>query len=271
MQSPPGTHDLPSALSQFDRLAQRLGGARPAVFLDYDGTLTPIVERPDLAVMGAGMKQVLGALGALCPVAIVSGRACDDVRSLVGIDNIYYAGNHGFEIEGPKGSGIREERGLEYLDDVEAVRKRLLPLVEQVEGAMVENKRFSLSLHYRLAEPGRVPDLERAVDDAIRDYPRLRKHKGKMVFEIRPRIEWDKGRAVMWLLQALGLDQPGVVPVYLGDDTTDEDAFRAVRGRGIGILVADEPRESCASFVLRDTGEVLQFMHKLVRTLECAA
>ena len=139
--------------------------------------------------------------------------------------------------------------------------------MEAVAGAIVEDKGFSLSVHYRLADPARIPELERAVDAALADQPRLRKHHGKMVFEVRPRIEWDKGRAVLWLLEALGLDHPGIFPLYLGDDVTDEDAFRALRGRGVGILVADTPGESCAEFTLRDTSEVRQFLDRLAKLL----
>jgi alpha,alpha-trehalase len=109
--------------------------------------------------------------------------------------------------------------------------------------------------------------VEEAVDAALKANPELRKTYGKKVFELRPRIDWDKGRAVLWLLAALGLDRPDVLPLYLGDDDTDEDAFVALAGRGIGILVADRPQETAAEYRLKDPDAVGRFLHALTTTL----
>src|SRR5436305_13633197 len=132
-----------------------------------------------------------------------------------------------------------------------------------IEGVFVEPKRFAISIHFRLADESRLPEIERAVDAAAAAEPGLRKGHGKKLFELRPDLYWDKGRALLWLLEALGLDHPGTLPFYIGDDLTDEDAFHAIQGRGIGILVAVEPRETAAEYQLRDTEEVRPLLERL--------
>ena len=260
--------DLPSALERLPELARRLAGRRAVVFLDYDGTLTPIVARPELAVLAPDAREALRRLARVATVAVVSGRALADVRALVGLDDIVYAGNHGFEIRGPGGTALSYEVGREFLDDVARVRDVLAQRVGLIPGAWVEDKAHSLSVHYRQTPPEHVADVEAAVDGALADAPRLRKHHGKKVFEIRPRIDWDKGRAVLWLLEALGLEGAGVLPFYLGDDVTDEDAFRALAGPGVGMLVAKAPRASAAGYRLRDPDEVREFLEGLASRLE---
>jgi len=260
--------DLPSALESLHELARSLAARRAVVFLDYDGTLTPIVAHPDLAVLAPDAREALRRLARVATVAVVSGRALADVRALVGLDDIVYAGNHGFEIRGPGGTELSYEVGREFIDDVAGVRAVLAQRVEPVPGAWVEDKTHSLSVHYRQTPEESVAGLEAAVDAALADAPRLRKHHGKKVFEIRPRIDWDKGRAVLWLLEALGLEGADVLPFYLGDDVTDEDAFRALAGRGLGVLVAEAPRASAANYRLRDPDEVREFLAGLASRLE---
>ena len=97
--------------------------------------------------------------------------------------------------------------------------------------------------------------------------PELRKTGGKKVFEVRPRMDWDKGKAVLWLLDALGLDRPEVTPIYIGDDLTDEDAFAALKERGISLLVSERPLPTAADYRLRDTEEVGDFLETLSKML----
>jgi alpha,alpha-trehalase len=108
-----------------------------------------------------------------------------------------------------------------------------------------------------------VPEVERAVDEALAGRSGLVKTGGKKVFELRPAVEWDKGRAVVWLLEALDLDGPDVTPLYVGDDVTDEDAFRALHERGIGILVTELPRASAARYSLQDPREVRELLDRV--------
>jgi trehalose 6-phosphate phosphatase len=192
-----------NALEHFDEIEARLAGKRPSVFLDYDGTLTPIVARPELAVLGDEMRAVLRDLAARCSVAIVSGRDMQDVRKLVGLDDLVYAGSHGFDIAGPNGLRIQHEQGAAFTAAVEQAVARLRPEVSGIDGSLIEPKRYAVAVHYRQVADADVPKLEGIVDRVIEAVPKLRKTHGKKVFELRPRFDWDKGKAVLWLLSAL--------------------------------------------------------------------
>lgn len=262
--------DLPSAAGRYDEIAGRLEDADAAVFLDYDGVLSPIVAHPDLAVLSAEMRAVLTELAAVTTVAVVSGRDVADVREKVQLPGIYYAGSHGFDIIGPDGDPVVDER-LErfhvYLDPLDQVAKILENRLAGVAGARVERKRFAIAIHFRQVADEDYPTLEAAVLETAPRVPLLRVEAGKRIFEFRPDFAWDKGRAVEWLLGELDLDPPNVVPLYLGDDTTDEDAFRMVRTRGIGIVVGREGEPSLARYALEDTDEVRVFLSRLTADL----
>lgn len=264
---------LPSALAALDRLREEIGSRRPAFFLDYDGTLTPIVERPEDALLPGATREVLRRLAARYPVVVVSGRGREDVARLVDLPELAYAGSHGFDIEGPAGDGAAlRYRPAEDAEPLVAAATRALEAeLAGVPGAQVEPKRYSVAVHYRRVAPERTAEVEAAVDRELAGRPGLRKTHGKKVFELRPDLDWDKGRAVSWLLRALGLDRPEVAPVYVGDDVTDEDAFRALRRQGVsgrpgglGVLVAEEPRETAARYRLRDPEEVRRFLERFL-------
>lgn len=253
----------PNALAHFDDLERALHGRTPALFLDYDGTLTPIVARPELATLSSSMREALRRVAQAWPTAIVSGRGRDDVTALVGITELHYAGSHGFDISGPRVEGGRHEVDPALAPIVAAAAADLRQRTAAIPGVLVEDKRFAVAVHYRLVEDSLVAEVQRQVDEALRDRPALRKAGGKKVFELRPAMPWDKGRAVLWLLSELGLDTPDVVPVYVGDDETDEDAFGALENRGIGILVTELPRPTRASHSLQDVEEVGMLLERL--------
>jgi alpha,alpha-trehalase len=242
---------LASALDSLDEIARLLHGKRPVVFLDYDGTLTPIVARPELAVLSNQMRSTLRDLARVHTVAIVSGRDRADVEQLVQIDSLVYAGSHGFDIVGP-GLELQHQEGTKYAPVLSRAADEIEGQVGGIEGALVERKRYAVATHYRLVAEGDLPAIEEAVAQAAAAHPELRRTGGKKVYELRPRLDWDKGKAVTWLLEALDLDQPDVVPFYLGDDETDEDAFRALESRGIGVLVAEEPGTTRARYSTAD-------------------
>jgi trehalose-phosphatase len=259
----------PSALEHWEEVARRLAGPRhrhrPAVFLDYDGTLSPIAPRPELATLPEPTREVLRRLAARGPVAILSGRGREDVAALVGLSDLTYAGSHGFDIAGPT---LRREIGDGIPEKIDRASARLREELSGIEGALVEPKRFAVAIHFRLARPEDLPRIEQAVDAVRAEYPDLRKVPGKKIFELRPDLDWDKGHALLWLLETLHLgnqDEDGgeVVPLYIGDDVTDEDAFRVIEGRGVGVLVAEEPRETAAAYSLRDPEEVRVFLERL--------
>ncbi len=255
---------IPSALTHFPDIQKALEGRQAAVFLDYDGTLTPIVDTPAQAVLSDEMRTTVRRLGDRCVTAVISGRGRADVQERVRLDNLFYAGTHGFDIVGPAGSGIGHQVGREFLPVMGELHQRLEGALAHVPGLLLETKGYSIAVHYRLVDDAAVSDVEAVVDGLLQDYAGLRKTHGKKVFEIRPRFDWNKGKAVEWILQALGVDH---VPLYLGDDTTDEDAFEAVAGRGVGILVAEQPRPTAAGYRLRDDAEVGRFLQRLTRTL----
>lgn len=261
--------DVQSALARRQELAMRLKGKRVVVFLDYDGTLTPIVARPELAVLSLKMRAIVGSLAERCTVAIISGRDRLDVQKLVSLENLFFAGSHGFDIAGPGGKSIQHEMGGAWAGILSQVRTRLTRELENIEGLLIEPKKFSIAVHYRLVAGKEAKQkIKSAVDRVLADHSQLRMTPGKMVWDIQPRIDWDKGKAVLWLLKALHLDSPEFVPIYLGDDVTDEDAFRALEGRGIGIFVGHAKseggdRDTAADYVLKDPDEVGTFLETL--------
>ncbi len=247
---------LPAAREHTEELLDRLAGRPLAVFLDYDGTLTPIVEDYTKAFLSEEMREALRRLAERHQVAVVSGRDLAYLRELVGLDNLFYAGSHGFDIGGPEGWRETLEKGTEYLDDLGAAEEQLRGALADIEGHAIERKRFSIAVHYRHVADDEVSDLERRLDGVLDDYPDLRKGGGKKVFRVQPRTDWDKGRAVLWLLERLDVSGPEVAVVYLGDDLTDEDAFRALPENGLPIAVGNEERVTAADYRLRDTEEV---------------
>lgn len=259
--------ERPSALDRWDEIERRLAGCRPALFLDYDGTLSPIVARPELATLPEETKDVLHRLARRVPVVIVSGRGREDVATLVDLDGLTYAGSHGFDIAGPPlldgEPPLRLEVGEDLLETIEKAAEELRQELAGIAGVLVEPKRFAVAVHFRLVDESELPRIEAVVERVVAAHPGLRKAHSKKVFEVRPDLDWDKGRALLWLLEALGLDRPDVLPICIGDDVTDEDAFRALAGRGIGILVAEEPRDTAAEYSLRDPGEVRELLERL--------
>jgi trehalose-phosphatase len=269
----------PSALACWDEIVRRAAGARLALFLDYDGTLAPIAPTPELATLPAATREALARVAARFPVAILSGRGREDVAAQVGLPDLIYAGSHGFDIAAGgagngAGPGFHHEVGPEIPQEIAAAAARLESALGEIPGVRIEPKRFALSVHYRLAPEERLPEIERAVDAALAAHPALRKGFGKKLFELRPNLDWDKGRALLWILERLGLEGSGegskVLPIYVGDDWTDEDAFRALSNLGgmggIGIVVAEAaeaPRETAADYSLCDPGEVRELLDRL--------
>jgi trehalose 6-phosphate phosphatase len=264
--------DLQNALEHEDELNRRLEGKRPAVFLDYDGVLTPIVDRPEDAVISEGMQRVVRDLAERCVVCVVSGRDRKVVQGLMGLDNLIVAGSHGFDIHDPATGTITHDASSGFEDLVAEVTERVRAGAAEIEGTLVEPKHASVALHYRAVDPAEHARVQELVDAVLAEHPgELRVTPGKFVHEIQPKIDWNKGKAVDHLLGVLGLDGDDVVPIYLGDDVTDEDAFRTLgeRGRGVGILVIDAAdaagRDTDATAVLATVDDVGRFLDGLAR------
>ncbi|CAI0377791.1 unnamed protein product [Linum tenue] len=276
----------PSALASFEQIANFARGKRIALFLDYDGTLSPIVDNPDCAFMSNDMRSAVKIVAKYFPTAIISGRSRDKVYEFVGLTELYYAGSHGMDIVSP----VRESAPADHVNSIRSTCKRgkevnlfqpaseFLPMIDEVfnslvestrdiKGAKVENNKFCVSVHYRNVDDKYWDAVARSVDKVIKNYPKLRLTHGRKVLEVRPVIDWDKGKAVTFLLESLGLNNcDDVLPIYIGDDRTDEDAFKVLRERrrGYGILVSSAPKESNAYYSLRDPFEVMEFLKSLV-------
>ena len=234
------------------------------LFLDFDGTLAPIVEEPMLAVLPAATRQVLEALAAheTITIAIVSGRSLGDVKGRVGLPALIYAGNHGLEIEG-RGLAYEHPKALVLKAAVREITERIAEHTASLEGIEIESKGLTSSIHYRRAARSAQIHLEALLRDIVKtDDPNIEIREGKMVHEIRPRVDWDKGTAVNWIRQQL--DQPDVLPIVVGDDITDENAFVAFDD---AITICVDPRRSTtASYRVESPDQVKDFLEWLACT-----
>ncbi|MBF6182232.1 trehalose-phosphatase [Nocardia otitidiscaviarum] len=225
--------ELPDALRSWSRITDLLDTGKAAVLLDFDGTLSDIVPDPAAAQPVEGARAVLAELAAACPVAVVSGRALEDLRARVGVDGLWYAGSHGFELMAPDGTRHVHGAAPHAEAVVEQAARLLRDRLADVPGALVEPKRFTVAVHHRTVPRDQVAAVVSAAHDVARAVG-LRATGGRKVTELRPDVEWDKGRALRWILDRLAVP---AVPMYLGDDLTDEDAFDAIEADGIGIAV----------------------------------
>ncbi|HSP59145.1 MAG TPA: trehalose-phosphatase, partial [Halomonas sp.] len=187
-------------------------------------------------------------------------------------DNLVYAGSHGFDITGPDGLHMQHERAAEFLPALDAAEAALQTRLAGVAGVLDERKRFAIATHYRRVVERDLDRVRAAVASVADEHPQLRRTGGKKVFELRPQLPWDKGKAVLWLLEALDLADDSVMPIYIGDDETDEDAFAVMRERGgLGIFVGDLSPGTAACYRLDDTDAVGRFLGYLADRLEDAS
>ncbi|MCO6436420.1 MAG: trehalose-phosphatase [Phycisphaerae bacterium] len=268
---PPGENCLlrPSSASDHATwIVECIGQRKPAMFLDYDGTLTPIVRRPEDATLGENMRSILVQWAQHANVAIVSGRDRQDVQSLVRLPQLCYAGSHGFDIRGPNGLQMQQEEAVSALPALDEAERNLREVVSAIDGARVERKKFAIAVHFReVSSENDIRQIETSVDQIVSRAQHLRKRSGKKIFELQPDVEWDKGHAILWLIKAMNVSDRANVVFYIGDDVTDEDAFRALRrqGRGVGIRVGSPDEDTLALFYLRNCDEVAAFLETLLR------
>jgi trehalose 6-phosphate phosphatase len=255
----------------WDGVARRLKSADHILLLsDYDGTLTPIVDKPELATLSQKVRKLLRTLAKdrRYTVGIISGRALSDLRGNVGLDGIIYAGNHGLEIEG-FGSSFLEPIAEEMRPFLGMLNQALSATLRGIKGVFVEDKGLTLSVHYRMvdgAEEKKVEDAFEKITDSLYVTGRIRVTRGKKVYEIRPPVDWDKGKAIAWLIAKFreSRGKGGTLPIYLGDDLTDEDGFKVVeKSNGISIFVGGEDSQSVARYFLKSPEEVTEFLKML--------
>jgi alpha,alpha-trehalose-phosphate synthase [UDP-forming]/trehalose-phosphatase len=255
-----------SILGDLDHLRQLVDSReRLAVLLDFDGTLAPIADRPEDAVLPPLTRALLARLarGVRCHIAVISGRSLDDLKTRVGLPDVVYVGNHGFEIAGPGWAAERKD-AVEVRELIAACSARLRERLEGVRGALVEDKGLGASVHYRLVRRDQVEQVRQVVLQEVAQLPpgKVEIRRGKMVLELRPAIDWDKGRAAVWLLQQLvGKDwQSRCAVIYAGDDRTDEDAFLALGELAATIAVGPGQYPTAARYMVRGVSELTQVL-----------
>lgn len=242
-----------------DRLAKEdFLASRVLLGLDFDGTLSDIVESPEQAVLAPGTRRLLRALIARpdIRVAVLSGRALEDIKRRVGLPGVYYAGNHGLQIQGP---------GLDWthphVGELDAsVWRPLEEDLKGIPGAIIEPKRLGMAIHYRKVPKRfvrRLADRVRARFATMRD--RYRILRGKKTFDIRSTVPWDKGHALNAIRDRL---PGGWMGIFVGDDRTDEEGFRTLGPQALTIRIGSV-RTSAAQFVFSHRGQVDRLLESL--------
>ncbi len=250
-------------------IARDWAGKSTMLFLDYDGTLTPIAANPAQAVLSQENRELIAQLVKTpdMQVVIISGRMLENVKTMVGVDGVIYIGNHGWEIEGSN-MHFASLIPVTVSSMMTKIKYELITQLSDIPGAFVEDKGITLSVHYRLVGRDKEFLVRRIFEHICMPYRRqneIKVHEGKKVLELKPPVAWDKGKAVLWLLkkQEILKGKGQVLPVYIGDDNTDEDAFAALKDQGITALVGPPRRFSAAQYYLAETQEVTEFLKQM--------
>lgn len=254
---------LQNALEAVDDIIEKKGQRNFLFFFDFDGTLAPIGPDPDKVELQQNTKKQLQKLSEDFPVAIVSGRDRADIESKIGIENLYYAGSHGFDISGPNGTSHLHPEADRLIPLIEETGKEFKEKMLNYEEVWVELKKFAVAIHYRMAEEETVKQVHEEIRSTMQGKDDLIWDEGKGIVEIKPAVDWHKGKAVLWLMEHLEIDTHQALPIYLGDDTTDEDAFQALKGKGISILVDGDSQQTHADYLLESQRDVSDFIKKL--------
>lgn len=254
---------LPNALIKLEEIDSIISSRELILFLDYDGTLAPIVSNPNDAVMSEKTRDIIVKLSKKMKIALVSGRDRADVEKKVGLSSLIYAGSHGFDIKGPENLTMETPGGDEVLLFLDKAEKNLKDVLQDVKGAIVERKKYAIAVHFRNVEEQNVSFVLQAVEKELKNQQKLKKGDGKKIVELKPNINWHKGKAVLWLMKKLTASEGKTFPLFIGDDITDEDALKAVEKEGIGILVGSHGEETAASYGLNDIDEVTRFLEEL--------
>ena len=241
---------------------------RVFLFLDYDGTLSPIAKRPDKATLPPKTRHILTKLinNKCIVVSIVSGRMLKQVKNLIGIKGIHYAGCHGLEME------KRDETHLfpcfaKTKTQISVIKRKLEIELRSTAGWEIEDKGIILALHYRRVRGKNIEKLRAIFSDIVKPYVmrgEIAIGRGKMVLEVRPAINWDKGKYCLYLMDKLRYKDEKITPIYIGDDITDETAFKVLRRKGITVFVRGERKTSIAEYYLNSTKEVVDFLNQFI-------
>ena len=257
---------LPSAFTLFD--TNIFSDRQPVIFLDFDGTLAPIVSNPEDACLSAEMHELLEKLLKQATCVILTGRDRTDIEKRINLKGMIFAGSHGYEIKGSEFEWVYTE-GLSSVAALDVAQNELDALLVDEQGVVVERKKFAIAVHYRQVPEERVQNVVDKVQGIIDQYRScLKSGPGKKVLELKPNCEWNKGKALDWLMTRLNFDFKKHIPIFIGDDLTDEDGFAIVQENGIGIVVSeDKQRYTKAGYLLKTPEDVYTFLNQLSDTL----
>ncbi|MDE2223278.1 MAG: trehalose-phosphatase [Candidatus Omnitrophica bacterium] len=259
---------MKNLLDFLDDILQSWANKKILLFLDYDGTLAPIASVPSQAVCPKENRELIERLSQIAhyQVVIIGGRPLEDLKQMVSVKNVFYIGNHGWEIES---SPLHMESliSVQAFSVMRRIKHDLTEQLSSIPGVLLEDKGVTLSVHYRMVSQDKEFQVRRIFEHICMPYRRqnmIKVYRGKKVLELRPWVQWDKGKAALWLLrkQEVLWGKGNVLPFYIGDDTTDEDAFEALRNKGVTVFVGD-PKLSRAQYCLpgpQDVTELLKHM-----------
>jgi len=260
--------------SCWEAIAYKFKSAKHNFLLfDYDGTLTPIVKRPESAHLSPQTRDCLQELASnpSLTLGIISGRALNDLRSKVDIANALYVGNHGLEIEGHNISFVSPQ-AIQAMPLLHSLGQDISLALAGIEGVWIEDKRLTLSLHYRLVPEAQCSRLNEIFNEITKEslaYDRIRVTSNKKTYDIRPPVNWDKGKAIEFINKRL-FPNDKVFMLFAGDDKTDYDAFNVVNtAQGISVFVGNTNIESPACYFLQSPDEVHKLLLKLQAILNC--
>ncbi|MBU0683583.1 MAG: trehalose-phosphatase [Candidatus Omnitrophota bacterium] len=266
---------MKSLKKEWNNFKRKIKSKEIYLFLDLDGTLCPLRRRIDNVVLSADKRMVLEKLNSLdnVSIAIVSGRKISDLQKIVGIKNLVYVGNHGFELQGFGGQKtvtfLKKFKRYEKL--MNKIKTNLEKTLEKYNGVVVEDKGITLGVHYRQITQKMLKEVKCVFENVVAPYRNNGKvliRSGKKVWEVRPPVNWNKGRMVSWIFaQVLKKRRINAAAFCMGDDKTDEDMFKEFKGnrKVCTIKIGKKIDHSNAGYYLENTTEVADFLKKLYR------
>ncbi|MFT3741752.1 MAG: trehalose-phosphatase [Gammaproteobacteria bacterium] len=256
------SHSLPSAYDLLPELRARFLKKQLCIFLDYDGTMTSIVPDPESAYLSSSARELLALLAQQLPVTVISGRDIKTLLNFIQLPQLNYVGDHGLDIQF-EGQRFHPPELFAILPTLLQVRAEIKTLLADIKNIKIEDKTYSTGVHYRNVDPCWDQEVVARTEQLVKNYPELRLVYGKRVLDIFPNLTWDKGQAMLWVLDRLQAQNAEYFTLYLGDDLTDENAFRVMPKAGAGILVGGHTGETCATYWLKDPDEVKAFLLEL--------
>jgi alpha,alpha-trehalase len=263
-----GSRDLPSALDNKDEILSALQEGTPAIALDFEDVLAPLLEGPANVSLAPRVQKAIKRLSECWMVAVIGEREMADIERTVGVGGIYYAGGHGFEVCDPSGSYIRDEACELHLPELDAVESKLNAFLADAAEAWLERKRFTLSVKYDKTKLGDVSELETLLERVLSEHTTLRMVREDNVFKLTPDITRDKAQVLTSLLDSVLIDSSSAVPLYIGNGASSGEVFRAMGKKGIGIDTGDRRQKNSAKYSLSKPSEAVDLLEYLAGMAE---